>query len=342
MSDNLLKPACTVVILGASGYLGRALCDFFYALPSCGVIAVSRRAPGHQAFHRHVAADVFADDWWTQVAAPGPMVLVHCAFDFKAVGSGDLEARYAVFARNLAAAARSRLVRLIHISSMSAYAGCRTDYGREKVYVEDLFAGLGGVSVRPGLIASWRRPGAAFEALIKHATGAKFVPLLSARDSGFYYCDLEAVVLGIYLLSRLRSNKPRILSFCYRNRLTLRNTLRLIDQRYGARSIKVPVPWQAIYPALLVKELLIGKSKVRADSVLDFAHPNPAPLGRALFARMVGHFRSNLAASANQASAPDDFLFLEGPASTSARQSCGIEQTIEPDVFAALGRLSNP
>jgi nucleoside-diphosphate-sugar epimerase len=339
MSDNSAEPAGTVVILGAGGYLGRALCEFFHALPSWRVVAVSRRAPGHQAFHRHVAADVFADDWWPRIAASGPTVLVHCAFDFKAVGSADLPAKNAAFARNIAAAAQSPLVRLIHVSTMSAYRGCRTDYGREKLWVEDLFARVGGTSVRPGLIASWRQPGAAFENLIKHAS-SKVVPLLSARGSAFYYCDLETVVLGIYLLARLRSNRPRVLSFCYRDRLTLRDSLRLIEQRRGARSIKVPIPWRAIYFALLVKERLIGKSKVRADSVLDFAHPNPAPLGRGLFARMVAHFRGNLAASANDAAAADDFLFLEGPAR--AAQSCSVEQKIEPGVLAALGRLSNP
>jgi len=341
MSDNSAEPTRTVVILGAGGYLGGALCEFFHALPSWRVVAVSRRPPGHQAFHRHVAAYVFADDWWPQIAASGPTVLVHCAFDFKAVGSADLPAKNAVFARNIAAAAQSPCVRLIHVSTMSAYRGCRTDYGREKLWVEDLFARVGGLSVRPGLIASWRRPGAAFENLIQHAS-SKIVPLLSARGSAFYYCDLEAVVLGIYLLSRLRWNKPRVLSFCYRNRLTLRDSLRLIEKSGGTRSIKVPIPWQAIYAALLLKERLIGKSKVRADSVLDFAHPNPVPLGRAFFARMVAHFRGSLAALASKASDPDDFLFLEGPARASAPGPCGIDPVVESAVLAALGRLSNP
>jgi len=336
MSEDVAGNA-TVVVLGANGYLGHALCDFFHALPTWRVIAVSRGAPRHQAFHRHVAADVFVDDWWPALSVSGPTVLIHAAFDFAAVGTGALDAKYATFARSIAIAARSPNVRLIHVSTMSAYAGCRTDYGREKLWVEDLFARHGGVSVRPGLIASWRRPGAAFENLIKHATGAKLVPLLTARGSGFYYCDLEAVVLGISLLSRLRV-KPRVLSFCYRDRLTLRDSLRLIEQRFGAQSIKLPVPWQAIYPALLVKEKLIGKSKVRADSVLDFAYPNPAPLGRSVFARMVAHFRSNLAALSHNA---DDFLFLEGAAGA-APSPCGIESAMDDGTFDALRRLSNP
>lgn len=333
-------PNATVAVLGASGYLGKGLCVFFHALPNWSVVAVSRRTPAHRAYDRHVAADVFADEWWARIAAAGPVVLIHTAFDFAAVGDGALEAKYATFARNIAAAAGSPGVKLIHVSSMSAYAGCRTDYGREKLWVEDLFARHGGVSVRPGLIASWRRPGAAFENLIKHATGAKLVPLLTARGSGFYYCDLEAVVLGIYLVARLRA-KPRILSFCYRNRLGLRDSLRLIEQRYGARSIKVPVPWQAIYPALLLKEKLIGKSKVRADSVLDFAYPNPAPLGRAVFARVVAHFRSELAGLSRNGGQGDDFLFLEGPAGA-APSRCGIERAIDAVTFDALRRLSDP
>jgi nucleoside-diphosphate-sugar epimerase len=340
MAESAPQPARNVVILGAGGYLGRALCDFFHALPSCRVIAVSRRPPGHSAFHRHVAADVFADDWWLRIGATGPTVLIHCAFDFAAIEGGDVAGKYAAFARNIEAAARAPDVTLIHVSSMSAYRGCHTDYGREKLWVEDLFTRLGGTNVRPGLIASWRRPGAAFENLIRHATGSRIVPLLSARGSGFYYCDLETVVLGIYLLTRLRSRRPHTVSFCYRHRLTLRASLDLIDQRRGSNAIKVPVPWQVIYPVLLLKERLIGKSKVRADSVLDFAYPNPRPLARAVFARMVAHFRADLAAlGATRRS--DDFLFLEGSDRTAPRP-CGIDRMMEPEVFGALGRLSNP
>jgi nucleoside-diphosphate-sugar epimerase len=341
MSDLIsgeATPIRTIVILGAGGYLGGALCRFFHALRSHRVIAVSRGEMQHRAFDMHVMADVFVDNWSSRIAAQGHVVLINCAFDFKAIGAGN-EGKFAAFGRNIEALARSYATRLINISTMSAYAGCRTDYGREKLWVEGLFAKLGGINIRPGLIASWRFPGAAFQNLISITTGSKIIPVLVARGSGFYFCDLEAVVLGVYLLTIVHLNKPHTLSFCYRERLSLRATLQVIERRHHLRRVKVPVPWRFVYLALLVKEALIGKSKVRADSVLDFAHPVATPIGRSMFARMVGRFRSDLEALPGTTPAAGNFYFLEGPRDGSPVRPCRLKEAEGPDIMAPLGHF---
>jgi nucleoside-diphosphate-sugar epimerase len=283
----------TVVITGAGGYLGSALCRFFHTMPACRVVAVSRSEPGHRHYDSHVLADVFAQDWAAQVAS-GPVTLINCAFDFAAVGTAEPAQRYAVFARNLALLCQAPATRLINVSTMSAFPGCRTDYGREKLFIEELFRERGGTSVRPGLIVSWRRPGAAFLSLIETVRRAKLVPLLTARRSGFYIADLEAVILGIYLLTQLRLNKPHTLSFCYRERLGLRELLRRIEGRLSLSRLHVPLPWRIAYLLVLAKERLIGRSKVRADSVLDFAYPASSAFRREFFARLVAGFASEL------------------------------------------------
>jgi nucleoside-diphosphate-sugar epimerase len=330
MSDETphsATPVRTIVILGAGGYLGSALCQFFHQLPSHRIVAVSRGTLRHRFFHKHVVADVFADAWAGQVSTETPSVLINCAFDFKTIERGSNDGKFATFERNIAALA-SPSARLINISSMSAFAGCRTDYGREKLLVEDLFGKLGGINIRPGLIASWRRPGAAFLNIIGIATGSKVVPILAARGSGFYFCDLEAVILGIHLLAGMTSNTPRTLSFCYRERIKLGDLLRLIETQKGTRSVKVPVPWQIAYLMLLAKEKLIGKSKVRADSILDFAYPNPVPEERAFFAGIVADFRGDLEGLPNPG-AGGDFYFLEGERRTAGK-------VLPPDVLGVL------
>ena len=183
----------------------------------------------------------------------------------------------------------------------------------EKLFTEELFATYGGVSVRPGLIASWRHPGAAFLSLINIAKNSKIIPLLSTGGKGFYFCDLEFVVLGIFLLANLRLNKPHTATFCYREPLSLRDTLLLIERRYGLSTIKLPVPWQLVYPALLVKEAIFGKSKVRADSILDFAYPPKSPSGRAFYAYVIAVIRHHDPTAALAHLRADTFWFLEGP-----------------------------
>lgn len=341
--DSSSRPGTvrTVVILGAGGYLGGALCQFFHALPSHRVVAVSRGKLNHPFFDKHVMADVFADDWAGQVTSEFPIVLINCAFDFKGIESRSGAGKFASFERNIARLAAAPAARLINISTMSAFPACRTDYGREKMLIESQFNRLGGVNIRPGLIVSWRRPGAAFQNLIGIATGSKIVPILAARGSGFYTCDLEAVVLGIYLAAGMKLNKPHTLSFCYRERIKLGDVLRRIEARRGVRSLKVPVPWQVAYVMLLVKERLIGRSKVRADSILDFAHPNPQAFGRTMFARMVAYYRGDLEKLPSATSTAGDFYFLEGPPRGVGRSPCRMAEKLTPEVFAALGRLAD-
>ena len=330
-----------VVVLGAGGYLGSVLCQFFHALPGHRVVAVSRGKLNHSFFHRHVTADVFADDWAGQVTTDVPVVLINCAFDFKGIESRSPAGKFADFERNIAAVAGTPSARLINISTMSAFPGCRTDYGWEKMLVEAQFNRLGGVNIRPGLIVSWRRPGAAFQNLIAIATGSKIVPVLAARGSGFYCCDLDAVVLGIHLLAGMRLNKPHTLSFCYRERIKLGSLLRLIEGRHGVRSIQVPVPWRIAYVILLVKEALIGRSKVRADSVRDFSWPNPRPDGRGYFAAIVARFRGDLGNLRGAKATSEDFYFLEGQGFLESSDRGGTPKTLSPDVLRALGRLAN-
>lgn len=331
-----------IVILGANGYLGSSLCRFLHGLRGYSVTAVFRGRPGHQFFHDCLVADAFKSHWAEQLAMPAPFALINCAFEFAGIGEGELSAKYAILERNLTKLRALGTEKLINISTTSAYPGCRTDYGREKLFVEALFNKYEGLNVRPGMIASWRNPGAAMRRLIELTRSAKFVPLLLARDSGFYFCDLEAVVLGLFLLLGLRLNKPHTLSFCYRDRIKLGSIVRLIERRYGISRPKLPVPWAAPYMLLRIKEALFGKSKIRADSVLDFAYPARHAPGRELFARLVGDYRGELEALSAAERVPSGFYFLEGSSvQREAARSCRLKRTVGTEPLAALSRLAD-
>src|SRR5579862_4022872 len=94
---DLSTPSRTVVILGAGGYLGATLCEFFHGLSGNRVLAVSRGELRHRSFATHILADIFADDWSKQITAGEPAVLINCAFDFKAVGNAEGRVKFGVF-----------------------------------------------------------------------------------------------------------------------------------------------------------------------------------------------------------------------------------------------------
>jgi nucleoside-diphosphate-sugar epimerase len=311
-----------IVILGAGGYLGSNLCRFFHAIPGYRVIAVSRRPLDHRWFDDHIVADVFAQRWSSDIPGDKPIVLINCAFDFRTVQKTDHAARYAVLEHNIAALCQAHATRLINISTMSAFPRCRTAYGREKLYLEALFAKYGGTNVRPGLIMSWHSPGAAFLNLVNIVQSRQVIPIPSAVNSGFFLCDLEAVVLGIYFLSRMKLNKPHLVSFCYGKRLKLVPLLSMIGGRYGVSRLKISVPWQIPYLLLRVIETFFGRSKVRADSIIDFAYPATVAYQRKFFARMIGVFRGELEALSSIGSTKGGLCFLEEQARDGGPERC--------------------
>jgi nucleoside-diphosphate-sugar epimerase len=327
----------TIAILGAGGYIGSSLCRFFHALPVHKVVAVSRREPNHHSYSDYVATDVFADDWSSRLAAQGSLIVINCAFDFANVGQDGFEQKYAIFDRNLGAICRQFKSRLINISTTSAFPGCPSEYGQEKLFVEELFRHHGGINIRPGLISSWQHPGSAFLNLMTIVRRSKFVPLISARGAGFPICDLEALIHGIYLLTTITLNKSHTLSFYYRKRLPLGEILRIIENRLGFSRIMVPVPWRLAYILLLVREGIFGAAKVRADSVLDYARPVRRTFGRGPFARMIGCFRTDLEVISGSADDGAGFYFLEPTANRAVCRATNVAA----DIVGALRRLSD-
>jgi len=346
-SSTKTQGARPVVILGAGGYFGSSLCRFFHATPPYRVVALFRRQPNHGSFSDYVVADAYKENWSERISPLSPFVLINCAFDFSAIQAReDYRLKYALFERNIADLSCRGAAQLINISTMSAYPGCRSDYGREKLFLEELFNRHDGINVRLGMLASWQKPGSAFLTLISTARRSRVIPLPRARHSGFYFCDLEAALLGIFLLVNMKLNKPHTVSFCYPNRLTLRHTLDLIEKRYGLQRLKIAFPWEVAYPLLLAKEAAIGKSKVRADSLLDFAYPARTVFRRGIFARIIEAFRNDLEGLESCARTERDstgFYFLEPPRRRASQptRACRLKEIARPNVIASLGRVAD-
>ena len=311
----------TLLILGAGGYVGREVARYFHRRPGWRVIGVFHRPPSHAWCDESAVRDICAQDLTDLIPAVGRVVLLNAAFDFSAVGRVDPQRRY----RFVEAVARDLMERpgctCINISSMAAFAGCRSDYGREKLFVEDLFSQYRGVNVRPGLIASWDRPGSAFLHLVRIVQGSLVVPYLTAKGEGFFMCDLDTMIAGIDAIIGMKLNKPHTVSFCYFNRMRLKDVLRAIQTRLGIPRLLVPVPWRLGYCIIAAKECVFGRGKVRADSILEFAFSATSATRRHLFARIVKQWRSDGCGGRVSGITARDFSFLEVslPAQASTR-----------------------
>ncbi len=140
-------PQQTCLVSGTSGYLGSRVKS---ELQQRGwrVIELTRRpGAGSLAVEFHLGADV------SPSPLAGATALVHCAYDFTQLDwPGIRRVNVAGSEKLLRAARDAKVERVIYISSISAFEGCRSLYGKAKMETEKSALSLGATVLRPGLI----------------------------------------------------------------------------------------------------------------------------------------------------------------------------------------------
>jgi nucleoside-diphosphate-sugar epimerase len=150
-SADASDPPGVAAVTGARGFLGAHVCSH---LDGAGWRVVElTRAPvdtgdGPREHRRFRLRESPEPD-----LLAGVDVLVHCAYDFGPRTWDEIRTVNVAGSRRLFEAAdASGVGRIVTISSMSAFEGCRSMYGRAKLAVERETYARGGVAVRPGLI----------------------------------------------------------------------------------------------------------------------------------------------------------------------------------------------
>lgn len=282
-----IRHTCTLIILGAGGYLGSEVAGYFHRRPGWHIVGVFHRPPLHESCDHAVVRDIFTQEMTDLIPTEGRTILINAAYAFQSVGQGAPESRYQRLEQFVQVIMQRPSALCINISSMSAFANCRSDYGREKLFVEQMFARHRGINVRPGLVVSWQRPGSAFLHLIRMVRRTLVVPYLIGSNDGLFVCDLDAFLEGVDRLVGMRLNKSHTISFCYPARVRLLDVMRAIRHRFSLHRLLVPVPWQLASAVLFLKERFLGKGKVRLDSIRDFAFPATVASHRTFFARIL-------------------------------------------------------
>src|SRR5258708_2080741 len=266
-----------VAVSGATGFLGHHIIE---ALLAHGheAVALSRGPFVHDAVP-HLAFDLGRlSPTPADFAALGLEGVVHWAWDFSARG-----ARYAQInlcgAQRLVEAAKQGGVRhLIDISSMSAFPGCRSHYGKIKLQVETIFSRAGGMILRPGLI--WGdKPGGMVGTLDGLVKRLRVVPMIGSGMHPLFLVhvsDVAELVCRIFEAPVFPAHA--ILTTAFDEAVPLRRILEIRARRFGLRRAFVPVPWRLIWLALrCLATIAPGRAGARSDSVLGFIYSDTAP-----------------------------------------------------------------
>ena len=268
------------VVTGASGLVGHQLTEML-AANGRRVVAWQRSAPrphlssaGNSIEYRSFELGSAADADVEQALA-GVDAFIHCAWDMHS-GAWDEIQRINVHGSIawFQAAARAGVKKLIFISSVSAYPGCRSKYGRSKLQVEDAVMRLAGVSVRPGIV--YGDPSAGVYGRLCRSTNASIVPLIDGGRQRMLTIHREDLAAAIErLLVDYQRWKGRVLVIGHPQLVTMRGLLVDIARARGRSLRFVNVPGGAVMLALRTAEAMGLRLQFRSDSLVTLRGPEP-------------------------------------------------------------------
>lgn len=267
------KPVCAVT--GATGYVGGKIVGHL-GRRGYAVYGLSRRAGVESS--RHIPYDLDRAPSPELFRSRGIEVLVHAAYDFSLTAWGDILAVNVKGSCDLIRAAQEGgVAKIIVISTMSAFPGCRSLYGRAKLLIEAQAASASAIILRPGLVHA-ADAGGVFGKLQQAIVGSPVVPYPAGGRNVLYLVssdDLCRVIEGL-AGDDLRA-PPGPVIIAHPRPLTLSEILRMIARVNGKRRIFVPIPWQTIWAGLKALELVGIRSGLRSDSVISLMNQDAAP-----------------------------------------------------------------
>lgn len=267
MSANA-KPRCALT--GASGYLGGIIARKLSA-SGWDIVPLTRRAGGGEVsftLGEPIAAEVLA----------GCDALIHCAYDFAQTEWRDIKRVNVDGSAHLfRAALEARVPHTLLISTISAFEGCTSLYGRAKILMEAEARRAGACIIRPGLIYG-PSPEAVFGRLVKQVRASSFVPMPGDGRHVQYVVhedDLaEAILRGV-----AKTPAPIApVTVANATPIAFRDLILAIGARLGKRVTPIPTPWRLMWLGLRTAELLRIPLGLRSDSLVSLVNQDTAPL----------------------------------------------------------------
>jgi len=261
----------TCAMTGAAGFLGGAIARRF-SQENWKVLALGRRASesASELVPYHLGGDP------AKLPLAKADVLIHCAWDWRATTWNEILRTNVEGSIGLLKAAKTAGVsRIVFISSMSAFEGCRSMYGRAKCLVEAEALKLGSV-VRPGLVWA-EQTGGIVGAMEKIIRRSPLVPLIGNGNYPQFPVHADDVAEFVFRLVNVEQPPAKPLSIAARESMTFLGILQTLAKRAGRRSHFLPLPWRLLYAGLRAGEALRLPLPFRSDSLLGLVYANPQP-----------------------------------------------------------------
>jgi nucleoside-diphosphate-sugar epimerase len=262
-------------ITGASGYVGSILTNSLKEhMP---VVRMVRRPAAGQDIQW--SFDSSPDDTARALRDRRVSTLVHAAWDmsaptFQQLNQICVKGSAALFE----AAALAGVERIVFISTISAFPGCRSHYGATKLSVETMLASKRAVILRPGLVFGGT-PGGVFGGLKRQVSGSRFLPMIGDGSKPQYL--LHEKTLAETVLRAVNGNLDHVkgepIVLAHPKPWPFRELMQNIAAAENRKVTLVPIPWQLLFHGMRMGERLNIKLPFRSDSVTSFVYASENP-----------------------------------------------------------------
>jgi nucleoside-diphosphate-sugar epimerase len=264
------KKICAIT--GSNGYVGGCIKDYF-AAHGWDILELTRQPkPGSPDIQFQLGAEI------SPSALAGMDALIHCAYDFKPLRWDEIRVVNVAGSKKLFQAARAAGVeKVIAISSISAYDGCRSLYGKAKLEMEKLALDGGALVIRPGLVYG-SGPGGMFGKLAAQVRQSSVIPMIGDGSQIQFLVhneDLSAVI------ERHGNDEikiaPQILTAANGRPWAFKQLLLEIARSLDKKLKFIPLPWRFVWAGLKSAELCGVRLNFRSDSLVSLMYQNPCP-----------------------------------------------------------------
>ena len=262
----MLRAVQCICVTGASGFLGRHLCDYFRRQGS-EVRALMRHPeayPFQEAGIKPYRCDLPSDIDHT--AFEGADVVIHCAYTTRQT---SLEQAFSVnYLGTKAVYGLSRThetSRFVFISSTAAHAGAESYYGRSKCSLELLFDPSKDLVIRPGLILGAGEH-TRFSQMTRLVQRAGVVPVLRGSRSILQTIHVDDLCKAIDLALRKRLTGTLVVAEPHG--LPITDFFQLIAAHFRRRCVFIPLPLRPTLAVLRVIEALGIPFPLTTESLL--------------------------------------------------------------------------
>jgi nucleoside-diphosphate-sugar epimerase len=255
-------------ITGASGYVGSCIASY---LRSKGIEVVELGRSGSGPTHFSLEEPVDAK------GLEGLDFLVHCAYDFKSKRWDDIKRVNVDGSTRLLQAAGKAGVKAVFISTMSAFNGCTSNYGRAKLEIEQEAKRTGAFVIRPGLVygRSARSVVGKMRAFI-----ARF-PVIPDMDTGgrkLYMCHCEDLANLVYLICVGKAvSGPTPIIAANETGFSFREMIEILAKAAGKKVMFLPLPGGLLSLGLRTAEKIGLNQGIRSDSLVSLMNLDPNP-----------------------------------------------------------------